>query len=65
MKMDKTKFAVAGYEKMFFNFFTKERLQKFLTDSGFKLEYQKEAVLADTEGSVSDHVIYTIARKWN
>ena len=52
-------------EKMFFNFFTKERLQKFLDNAGFKLEYQEEAVLDDTEGSGSDQVIYTIARKWN
>jgi len=50
-------------EKMFFNFFTKDRLQKFLDNSGFKLEYQEEAVLADTEGSGSDCVIYTIARE--
>lgn len=50
-------------EKMFFNFFTKERLKKFLTDAGFKLEFQEEAVLADAEGSGSDRVIYTIARK--
>lgn len=50
-------------EKMFFNFFTKERLEKFLTDAGFKLEFQEEAVLEDTEGSGSDRVIYTIARK--
>ena len=52
-------------EKMFFNFFTKKRLEKFLTDAGFKLEYQKEAVLNDEENSLSDRVIYTIARKWN
>ena len=50
---------------MFFNFFTKERLQKFLDEAGFKLEYQEETVLADAEGSGSDRVIYTIARKWN
>ena len=50
-------------EKMFFNFFTKERLQKFLDEAGFKLEYQEETVLADAEGSGSDRVIYTIARK--
>ena len=52
-------------EKMFFNFFTKERLKKFLADAVFKLKYQEEAVLADAEGSGSDRVIYTIARKWN
>ena len=33
--------------------------------AGLKLEYQKEAVLDDAEGSGSDRVIYTIARKWN
>lgn len=50
-------------EKMFFNFFTKDRLTKFLTEAGFKLEYQEEAVLADAEGSGSDRVIYTITKK--
>jgi ubiquinone/menaquinone biosynthesis C-methylase UbiE len=50
-------------EKMFFNFFTKERLGKFLTEAGFKLKYQEEAVLDDEEGSLSNRVIYTIARK--
>ena len=48
---------------MFFNFFTKERLEKFLTDAGFKLEYQDEAVLVDAEDSGSDRVIYTVAKK--
>lgn len=50
-------------EKMFFNFFTKDRLKQFLSDASFTLEYQEEAVLADAEGSGSDRVIYTIARK--
>ncbi len=49
-------------EKMFFNFFTKERLQNFLTEAGFYLEYQKEAILVDAEGSGSNRVIYTIAK---
>lgn len=50
-------------EKMFFNLFTKKRLKDFLINAGFKLEYLKEADLIDTEGSGSDRVIYTIARK--
>ena len=50
-------------EKTFFNFFTAERLKKFLVDADFKPEYQQEAVLADAEGSGSNRVIYMIARK--
>jgi ubiquinone/menaquinone biosynthesis C-methylase UbiE len=49
-------------EKMFFNFFTKERLSKFLEDAGFTIEYQVESKSLDSE-SVSDTVIYTIAKK--
>ena len=49
-------------EKMFFNFFTKERLQAFLKDAGFEVVYQEETVSQDPD-SASDKVIYTIARK--
>lgn len=49
-------------EKMFFNFFSKERLSGFLTDAGFKVVCQKEGTLQDAE-SASDTSIYTIARK--
>lgn len=49
-------------EKMFFNFFTTERLSKFLENSGFTIEYQVESKSLDSE-SVSDTVIYTIAKK--
>jgi len=49
-------------EKMFFNFFTKERLKKFLQDADFEIDYQFEADSQDPD-SVSDKVIYTIAKK--
>lgn len=49
-------------EKMFFNFFTKERLTKFLEDSGYHVEYQEVTEIDDPE-TMSDRVIYTIARK--
>ena len=48
--------------KMFFNFFTKERLIKFLEDAGFRVDYQLETDSQDTD-SASDKVIYTIAQK--
>lgn len=51
-------------EKMFFNFFTKERLAKFLQDAGFKVDYQLETESQDPD-SASDKVIYTIAKKPN
>lgn len=50
-------------EKIFINFFTKERLTKFLTEAGFKVEYQEETAANDPD-SLSDSVIYTIARKF-
>lgn len=50
-------------EKMFFNFFIKERLSKLLEDAGFKIDYQIEAESQDPD-SVSDKVIYTIAQKY-
>lgn len=51
-------------EKMFFNFFTKERLAKFLQDAGFEVDYQLETESQDPD-SASDKVIYTIAKKPN
>lgn len=49
-------------EKMFFNFFTKDRLKDFLKKSGFVIEYQEETDSQDPD-SASDKVIYTIAKK--
>lgn len=49
-------------EKIFINFFTKERLTDFLKKSGFMIVYQEEKPIQDLE-SLSDIVIYTIARK--
>lgn len=49
-------------EKMFFNFFTPERLTKYLTAAGFEIVSQKLMTVADAE-TMSDQVIYTIARK--
>ena len=51
-------------EKMFFNFFTQERLSKFLEDSRFEIDYQLETESQDPD-SASDKVIYTIAKKIN
>lgn len=49
-------------EKMFFNFFTKDRLKNFLENAGFTAEYQEETESQDPD-SASDKVIYTIAKK--
>lgn len=49
-------------EKMFFNFFTKERLANLLNEAGFAIDYQHEALSQDPE-SMSDKVIYTIAKR--
>ncbi len=49
-------------EKMFFNFFTKERLSKFLEEAELKIDYIVETESQDPD-SVSDKVIYTIAQK--
>lgn len=49
-------------EKMFFNFFTKERLTNYLEDAGFQITYQLETDSQDPD-SVSDKIIYTIAQK--
>ncbi len=49
-------------EKMFINFFTKQRLSDYLEQAGFNLLYQEETDMQDTE-FLNDKVIYTIARK--
>lgn len=49
-------------EKMFINFFTKQRLFDYLEQAGFNLLYQEETNMQDIE-SLSDKVIYTIAKK--
>lgn len=49
-------------EKMFFNFFTKERITRYLLDSGFEMISQELMPIDDAE-TMSDSVIYTIARK--
>jgi len=49
-------------EKMFFNFFTKERLATLLEKAGFNVEFQTVADVTDPNAE-SDKVIYTIAKK--
>lgn len=49
-------------EKMFFNFFTKNRLSDLLHTAGFEIIYQEEQSTKDSD-SMSDVIIYTIARK--
>lgn len=49
-------------EKIFINFFTKERLAGFLEKADFTIVFQEEKPIQDVE-SLSDTVIYTIARK--
>lgn len=49
-------------EKMFFNFFTQERLAKFIQDAGFEVVSQELMAIDDAE-TMSDKVIYIIARK--
>lgn len=49
-------------EKIFINFFTKERLINFLTQSGFEVTYQEEVSTKDVD-SLSDMVIYTVAKR--
>jgi len=46
----------------FINFFTKERLTDFIEKAGFSVVYQEEKPIQDAE-SLSDTVIYTIAKK--
>lgn len=48
--------------KMFFNFFTKERLREALELCDFEVVYQEEKPSQDPD-SMSDTVIYTIVRK--
>lgn len=49
-------------EKMFFNFFTKDRISKFLQKAGFGVVFQEEKPTQDPN-SVGNKIIYTIARK--
>lgn len=49
-------------EKMFFNFFTEERIAKYLQDAGFEIVSQELMSIDDAE-TMSDKVIYTIAKK--
>lgn len=49
-------------EQIFINFFTQQRLSDFLTDSGLEVTYQEEVSMTDAD-SLSDSVIYTIAKK--
>lgn len=49
-------------EKMFFNFFTKDRISKFLQKAGFEIVFQEEKPTQDPN-SVGNKIIYTIARK--
>ncbi|MBI3577538.1 class I SAM-dependent methyltransferase [Candidatus Gottesmanbacteria bacterium] len=48
-------------EKMFFNFFTKKRIAKFLTDNGFTVVRQEEIPSSDIV-SMSSATIYTLAK---
>lgn len=49
-------------EKMFFNFFTMDRLTKFLKRAGFRIVFQEEKETQDPN-SVGNKIIYTIAQK--
>lgn len=49
-------------EKMFFNFFTRDRISKFLEKAGFEIVFQDEKPTQDSN-SVGNIIIYTIARK--
>ena len=49
-------------EKMFFNFFTEVRIASYLKEAGFTIESQEIMSIVDAE-TMSDKVIYTIARK--
>ncbi len=49
-------------ERMFINFFTKKRLSDYLQKASFRVEYIKVTDMQDPE-SLSDRVIYVIARK--
>lgn len=49
-------------EKMFFNFFTKDRLKKYLNKANFEVVFQEQIPTQDPN-SVGTEIIYTIARK--
>lgn len=49
-------------EKMFFNFFTEERISNFIEAAGFQVVLQEIMAIDDAE-TMSDKVIYTIAKK--
>ena len=49
-------------EKMFINFFTKEKLSNYLQAADFNTEYLEERAVQDPN-SLSDKVIYVIAQK--
>lgn len=49
-------------EKMFFNFFTEDRITKYLIKAGFTIVSQEIMGIDDPE-TMSDKVIYTIAKK--
>lgn len=49
-------------EKMFFNFFTEERISKYLDEARFQILSQEIMAIDDAE-TMSDKVIYTIAQK--
>lgn len=51
-------------EKMFFNFFTKDKLAYLLTQTGFKIEYKNEVPCQDKD-TMSNMVIYVIGKKIN
>ena len=55
-------FKNSDIEKMFINFFTKERLAGLVIQAGFKINYQEEVLTKDSD-SLSNKVIYTIATK--
>lgn len=49
-------------QKMFFNFFTKEKLGKLHSAAGFSIVYSHEGNSLDPD-SVSDKILYVIGRK--
>lgn len=49
-------------EKMFFNFFTKERISSYLNAAGFEVVFQEDIKSPDPN-SVGTRIIYTIAKK--
>lgn len=49
-------------EKMFFNFFSSERLNHFLTNAGFIIDSQKQVKAEDSE-RITDTYIYSLSHK--